>query len=50
MGFGVPANRNDLNYSFTLKVPDRDYLLSSSSEEDRQQWIDAINSIIQSNQ
>lgn len=43
---GVPAGARDQGFSFTLETPDRTYLLSAQSDDDRTQWINVIQKVI----
>ncbi|XP_077278910.1 arf-GAP with dual PH domain-containing protein 1 [Temnothorax americanus] len=43
---GVPPGARDQGFSFTLETPDRTYLLSAQSDEDRSQWINVIQKVI----
>ncbi|KAG1683747.1 Arf-GAP with dual PH domain-containing protein 1 [Nymphon striatum] len=44
--FGIPPGNKELNKGFTLKTPDRMYLLSAESDEDRQEWITILQKVI----
>ncbi|XP_063976521.1 arf-GAP with dual PH domain-containing protein 1-like isoform X2 [Diachasmimorpha longicaudata] len=43
---GVPAGAKDQGFSFTLETPDRGFLLSAQSEDDRTQWMAVIQKVI----
>jgi len=43
---GVPPGARDQGFSFTLETPDRFYLLSAQSDDDRSQWINVIQKVI----
>jgi len=43
---GVPLGARDQGFSFTLETPDRTYLLSAQSDDDRSQWINVIQKVI----
>lgn len=43
---GVPTGAKDQGFSFTLETPDRSFLLSAQSEEDRSQWMNVIQKVI----
>lgn len=43
---GVQPGARDQGFSFTLETPDRTYLLSAQSEDDRAQWINVIQKVI----
>lgn len=43
---GVPPGARDQGFSFTLETPDRTYLLSAQSDDDRSQWINVIQKVI----
>jgi len=43
---GVPPGARDQGFSFTLETPDRTYLLSAQSDDDRSQWISVIQKVI----
>ena len=43
---GVPQGARDQGFSFTLETPDRTYLLSAQSDDDRSQWISVIQKVI----
>ncbi|XP_014204117.1 arf-GAP with dual PH domain-containing protein 1-like [Copidosoma floridanum] len=44
---GVPAGARDQGCSFTLETPDRTYLLSAQNEDDRMQWIDVLQKVLE---
>lgn len=46
MKTGVPPGARDQGFSFTLETPDRIYLLSAQSDDDRSQWINVIQKVI----
>lgn len=43
---GVPPGARDQGFSFTLETPDRTYLLSAQSDDDRSQWMNVIQKVI----
>ncbi|XP_014226143.1 arf-GAP with dual PH domain-containing protein 1-like [Trichogramma pretiosum] len=43
---GVPPGARDQGYSFTLQTPDRTYLLSAQANEDRIQWMQVLQKVI----
>lgn len=43
---GVPPGCRDQWFSFTLETPDRNYLLSAQSEDDRAQWMNVFQRVI----
>ena len=43
---GVPPGARDQGFSFTLETPDRSYLLSAQSEDDRAQWMNVFQKVI----
>lgn len=43
---GVPPGSRDQGFSFTLETPDRGYLLSAQSEDDRHHWINVFQKVI----
>lgn len=43
---GVPQGARDQGFSFTLETPDRSYLLSAQSEDDRTQWMHVLQKVI----
>lgn len=43
---GVPPGSRDQWFSFTLETPDRNYLLSAQSEDDRAQWMHVLQKVI----
>lgn len=44
---GVPTGIRDHGFSFTLKTPDKMYILSAQSEHDRDDWIEVIERVIE---
>ena len=44
---GVPPGRHDQDYAFTLHTPDRDYIMSADTKEDRKKWMEALNTAIE---
>ncbi|XP_072044082.1 arf-GAP with dual PH domain-containing protein 1-like isoform X2 [Amphiura filiformis] len=44
---GVPPGRHDQDYAFTLRTPDRDYIMSADTKEDRKRWMEALNRAIE---
>lgn len=44
---GVPAGAKDQGFSFTLETPDRSFLLSAQSDDDRSQWMSVIQRVIE---
>lgn len=44
---GVPPGRHDQDYAFTLHTPDRDYIMSADTKEDRKRWMEALNRAIE---
>ncbi|XP_076683705.1 arf-GAP with dual PH domain-containing protein 1 isoform X1 [Andrena cerasifolii] len=44
---GVPPGARDQGFSFTLETPDRTYLLSAQSDDDRTQWMSVIQKVIE---
>eukprot|EP00918_Siedleckia_nematoides_P033549 GHVU01072868.1.p1 GENE.GHVU01072868.1~~GHVU01072868.1.p1 ORF type:complete len:326 (-),score=36.91 GHVU01072868.1:1703-2605(-) len=45
---GAPPGIKEVNYCFTLKTPERKFVFSTDSYEDRDDWIAAINSMLES--
>lgn len=43
---GVPPGAKDQGFSFTLETPDRNFLLSAQSDDDRTQWINVIQKVL----
>ena len=43
---GVPPGRLDQLYSFTLVTPTRQYYLSADLQEERRQWIEVLNKVM----
>lgn len=43
---GVPIGAKDQRFSFTLETPDRCYLLCAQNEEDRMQWMNVFQGVI----
>lgn len=43
---GVPPGARDQGFSFTLETPDRSYLFSAQSEDDRMQWMNVLQKVI----
>jgi hypothetical protein len=44
---GVPPGTRDQGFAFTLRTPERSYNLSAASDEDREEWIQAIDSVLE---
>ncbi|CAM1291466.1 Uncharacterised protein g141 [Pycnogonum litorale] len=44
--FGIPPGNKELNYGFTLKTPDRSYLLSVELDDDREEWMQVVQKIL----
>jgi hypothetical protein len=44
---GVPPGTRDQGFSFTLRTPERSYNLSAASDEDRDEWIQAVDSVLE---
>lgn len=44
---GVPPGTRDQGFSFTLRTPERSYNLSAASDDDRDEWIQAIDSVLE---
>ena len=43
---GVKPGDHDQDYSFTLHTPDRDYVMSADTKEDRKRWMEALRAVI----
>ncbi|XP_043673905.1 arf-GAP with dual PH domain-containing protein 1-like isoform X3 [Vespula pensylvanica] len=43
---GVPPGARNQGFSFTLETPDRSYLLSAQNDDDRTQWMNVIQKVI----
>lgn len=46
MQSGIPDQKKEHEYGFTLVTPDRVWLFGAQSDEDRDAWTAAINSVI----
>lgn len=46
MRTGVPPGAKDQGFSFTLETPERTFLLSAQTEDDRIQWINIIQRVL----
>jgi Arf-GAP with dual PH domain-containing protein len=44
---GVPQGSKELDFNFTLDTPNRSYLLSATTDEDRDEWMSAIEHVIE---
>ncbi|CAL4063106.1 unnamed protein product [Meganyctiphanes norvegica] len=44
---GVPKNCKDHEFSFSIITPDRTYVLSAPTKDLRQQWMEAINKVLE---
>ncbi|XP_067128459.1 arf-GAP with dual PH domain-containing protein 1-like [Centruroides vittatus] len=44
---GVPAGMKNQGFSFTLKTPERTYLLSAEAEDDQVEWITVIQQVLE---
>lgn len=44
---GVSPKSKDQGYSFTLRTPDRSFHLSAEIEEERDEWIQALDLVIE---
>jgi hypothetical protein len=44
---GVAPGTRDQGFSFTLRTPERTYNLSATSDDDRDEWIQAIDSVLE---
>jgi len=44
---GVAPGTKDQGFSFTLRTPERTYNLSATSDDDRDEWIQAIDSVLE---
>jgi len=44
---GVAPGTRDQGFSFTLRTPERAYNLSATSDDDRDEWIQAIDSVLE---
>lgn len=44
---GVPPGTRDQGFSFTLRTPERSYNLSAATDDDRDDWIQAIDSVLE---
>jgi len=44
---GVAPGTRDQGFSFTLRTPERSYNLSATSDDDRDEWIQAIDSVLE---
>lgn len=47
MRIGVPSGIKDHGFSFTLKTPEKVYILSAQTEHDRDNWIEVIDRVIE---
>uniref|UniRef100_T1JGV0 Nitrilase and fragile histidine triad fusion protein NitFhit n=1 Tax=Strigamia maritima TaxID=126957 RepID=T1JGV0_STRMM len=45
--FGVPPGNKEQSFTFTLRTPDRLFLLNAESEEDREEWLIALQKVIE---
>lgn len=44
---GVPSGAKDHGFSFSLKIPDKMYVLSAHTEHDRDDWMEVIERVIE---
>ncbi|XP_066992160.1 arf-GAP with dual PH domain-containing protein 1 isoform X2 [Anabrus simplex] len=44
---GVPPGTKDMGFSFTLRTPDRSFHLSAATDDDRDEWIHAIDKVLE---
>lgn len=44
---GAPTGAKDQGYSFTLFTPERTYNLSASNEQDRDEWMNLIQNVLE---
>lgn len=43
---GVPPGMKEHNFGFTLKTPDRSFLMGAESEKERREWMDSLQTVL----